>query len=583
MDALRAAVDAPGAGIEGLTRVYVRFFGYELSRAEDELLIRYRAGDTGDEFWERVAATGLGISSRDLPALTAKSKGLVGRSGYVAIENTVARSPLILAAPLQSVTTGKPASAAQVYLTAFWGACLAAQRPRDGWIRATLSATAEFLGHATRGGWEYDAIRGLIVSMHGCVVPESWVTNDGEQRTHRFGVVIDSDVPDNGDRDGAYWVHLGESYCMRLYRGNFTYLETARIRRARQAFPRNEVAQRMFADMETQELPFLPGWPVFRVPEGEVAKPENRKRPKAEVYGLYGKRHKRVVATMRAAARLIMAEFPEYAISVKSDTVPTMYRLFAIKSVAPKALLAAPVDNSNTAVYEEGTTGDSAVYEEGTGRCMQRGPRQARIEPTKVLRSKSSRTKNSAEIALFDSFWAIYRRHEQEDSARRAFARLSDHDQENVIRAAGHYATAKADAAPRYWHLAHNFIGKQFREWQDSDPNISGPDDAGLLACHLCDAVLGPEEQADEEATTHDGHGWRHNACSTLRPVQRYLVAGITDSLWQPGLAPLAEMADLHDWRSFALDEPRPTIKQIAAWSEDDEAAALAAYRAGQP
>lgn len=47
------------AGPDGVVRSFTRFAGYELSAAEDELLSRYRACDTGPEFWAAVAAAGL--------------------------------------------------------------------------------------------------------------------------------------------------------------------------------------------------------------------------------------------------------------------------------------------------------------------------------------------------------------------------------------------------------------------------------------------------------------------------------------------------------------------------------------------
>jgi hypothetical protein len=44
---------------EGLVRSLIRFAGYELTPPEQDLLARYRAGDTGPEFWAAVDAAGL--------------------------------------------------------------------------------------------------------------------------------------------------------------------------------------------------------------------------------------------------------------------------------------------------------------------------------------------------------------------------------------------------------------------------------------------------------------------------------------------------------------------------------------------
>jgi hypothetical protein len=44
---------------EGLVQSLIRFAGYELSPEEERLLARYRAGDTGADFWKAVDASGL--------------------------------------------------------------------------------------------------------------------------------------------------------------------------------------------------------------------------------------------------------------------------------------------------------------------------------------------------------------------------------------------------------------------------------------------------------------------------------------------------------------------------------------------
>jgi hypothetical protein len=56
-----------GAVPEGIVRAFIRFAGYRLSEAEDELLTRYRAGDTGPEFWAAAATAGLIYESPNEP------------------------------------------------------------------------------------------------------------------------------------------------------------------------------------------------------------------------------------------------------------------------------------------------------------------------------------------------------------------------------------------------------------------------------------------------------------------------------------------------------------------------------------
>lgn len=57
-----------GAGPGGIVRSFIRFAGYELSAVEDELLTRYRVGDTGPDFWAAVAAAGLTYEPPAVPS-----------------------------------------------------------------------------------------------------------------------------------------------------------------------------------------------------------------------------------------------------------------------------------------------------------------------------------------------------------------------------------------------------------------------------------------------------------------------------------------------------------------------------------
>ena len=48
-----------GTGPHGVVRSFIQFAGYRLTPVEDDLLTRYREGDTGPQFWEDVEAAGL--------------------------------------------------------------------------------------------------------------------------------------------------------------------------------------------------------------------------------------------------------------------------------------------------------------------------------------------------------------------------------------------------------------------------------------------------------------------------------------------------------------------------------------------
>lgn len=375
-DALRAALEPPA-----------------LSESEEACVQAVRAYLQG--FAESAALEGVAAmreaEDEEYPPVSARTKALALRLGFVAIENTIARSPLVLASGMRGIS-GHPSGAAQKFGIALFVKRYVEDRPDDGWISATFAEIGELLGYEGRGGWEYDSIRDLVRSMHGCVVPREWVAEDGEERIHTYSVVQDTDVPRSGEGNGTLRVRLGDTLRRRIDAACFTYLESAEIQRLRQAAPRSEVPQLMWIFLATQRLPWPPGWPIFRAPEG-VTQPPAGVRPLAEILGLHGKSRRNVVARIRAAATVVMDTFPEYNIVVKPDTVPTMYRLFATR----RAVLETPTDpvdkyeEDAESVYEDVT---GPVYGGVTGPCTSALQPQARNEPSQVLKSKSERSKS---------------------------------------------------------------------------------------------------------------------------------------------------------------------------------------------
>ena len=472
LEDVNAALASPETRALSPARALVAIFGHTLTPAEDALLDRYEAQDTGAKFWRDVGAAGLAYTppAEDLPPVSERTQALARMVGFVAIENTIARSPLVLANKVRRVS-GAEATAAEVFVAAFWGALYAKQLPPDGWITATFAATGDVLGYAGHGGWQYDSIRDLVRFMHGCVVPREWVTAEGEERLHTFSVVQDSDVPMSGEGDGTYRVRLGDTYRSRILQGRFQPLEIALIRRARQEFPRNEVAQRMWIFLVTQRLPWPPGWPIFRTPEGQDAGPGDEGRPVAEVFGLYGASHKHVVKRIRAAATIVVAVFPEYTITVKPDNVPTMYRMFATR----RAALSPPVDKSLEPVYEGDTAPADLVYEGDTAPCTRATPPQARFEAGQGFKSKGSKSKErSRDNTVSGNLGA-----EQEQEKSSGLASMD--------------AAAIAELARRCTKPA--------------DPPIP---------CYVCGRGL---SGADRETTNarHDRTGWRHTGCKPKR------------------------------------------------------------------
>lgn len=63
IEAMNAAMNTPEADADilarGMHRVLVEYLGYHVTHAEDALMDRYRAGDTGADFWAEVDAAGL--------------------------------------------------------------------------------------------------------------------------------------------------------------------------------------------------------------------------------------------------------------------------------------------------------------------------------------------------------------------------------------------------------------------------------------------------------------------------------------------------------------------------------------------
>ena len=576
LDTVSAAMSAPGTRALGAARVLADVFGHDLTPDEDALLTRYEAHDTGADFWAAVAAAGLAYTAptEEYPPVSARTKALALRLGFVAIENTIARSPLILAADLRS-GAGRPASAAQKAITAVFVKNFAAARcPTSGTVEASFAEISDLLGYGDRGGWQYEHIRDLIRGLRGAGVGGEWVTHDGDTTDEWYGIIQASQVTTRGA--GSVTVRLGYEFQASIRAARFTYLENEQVRRLNQASSRSDTPLNFWYFLQSQRLPWPLGWPIFRAPEG-VTQPPAGVRPLAEILGLHGKNHRKTVQRIRAAAKIVMQVFPEYSITVKPTEIATMYRVFATRHGAVEEP-AAPVDNSVVVVYEEGTapcmSGGPPVYERGTAPCMsgvQAGVRAGYSETDKtpaptlayygdtVFKSQSLRSSQESkeqatspsssdsspsqtdraeqseylegdtigpELARFDEFWTAYPRREQSHrrDAEKQFAKLSDADQDATIRAAGHVAATKPD--PLFVSQPENFILKgRFKDWQDGPPaahqsrNMSSADimamaDAfDLLTCYVCRADLTPDEQADETLTTHDGLGWRHVGC----------------------------------------------------------------------
>jgi len=336
----------------GLTpaRALVEVFDYILPPAADALLTRYEAQDTDGKFWADVEAAGLTYAepAEDLPPMSKRAKALARRTNCIALEDTVARSPLVIPSDVRLARmNGAQATPDQVYVGSYWAHVFLRWPTWDGWIRPTFAATVDLLGIG-RGGWQYDNVRELVEKMHALIVPREYITEKGAERLHRFNIIEDSDVPESGKGDGTYGIRLGDTYRSRLLNGRFTPLDLERMARARDAFPRNAVAQRLWYFLDSQELPWAWGWPIFRVPEGQVAGPGDVGHPLAEFLGLWEKRHRNVASKIRHHAAEVVAAFPEYTITVDPDTVPTMYRMFADRGHR----LPAPVDNSPASCSE---------------------------------------------------------------------------------------------------------------------------------------------------------------------------------------------------------------------------------------
>jgi hypothetical protein len=272
------------------------------------------------------------LSFAVLPSVADRTKALAKRPGHVAIDNTIARSPLTLVSEIRGVS-GRPASAAHKVLTALFVKRYAEQESRDGWIALGFAETCHLLGYKDRGERQYEAVREIVLSMQGCVVPREWVTGEGEERVRSLNVVVGTDVPKRARRgagSGVYLVQLGDILRRRIDAARFTYLRDESIRRLRRASPRSETPLLLWMFLETQRLPWSNGWPIFRAPEGATDIPLDR-RPLAEILTLHSKRHDKTVTRIRAAAKIVVGLFPEYLITVDPTDVATMYQVYAIR------------------------------------------------------------------------------------------------------------------------------------------------------------------------------------------------------------------------------------------------------------
>jgi hypothetical protein len=310
----------------------------------------------------------LGITA-GLPPVSARTQALAKRLGHVAMDNTIARSPLALTADLRD-GAGRLATAAQkaisaVFVKNFAVACC----PTSGLVTASFAEISNLLGYGDRGGWQYEHIRDLVRGLRGAGVGGEWTTHDGDDTDDWYGIIQASQVTTKGA--GSVTVRLTYDFQKSIRAARFTYLRNEQVRRLNQASSRSDIPLNFWYFLQSQRLPWPLGWPVFRAPEGATDAPADV-RPLAEILSLRGKSHKRVVQRIRAAAKVIMAVFPEYTIVIEPAGVATMYQMYAIRRDALESLAdrvaaieapaADPVDNSE----EEA----ESVYEEGTAPCM---------------------------------------------------------------------------------------------------------------------------------------------------------------------------------------------------------------------
>ena len=317
-------------------------------------------------------ATGTEKAEEVQVPVSPRTQALARRFDRLAIEHTVARSPVSL------TIKGKPASAEHKMIVNFWTKRYAERGcPSDGVVEVSFTEWGQLFGYPDdMTGRYYELIRDRFRDFRSAGVSEEWL-----QKGHRaevwFAIIQGYGVT---EKDSMTRVQLSAALQTSIRRGAWSYLDPETWRQLHQASPHSDVAELLWMWLETETLPFR--WRVFAAPEG--------KRPKrgdircvAERLNLHGKYRRKTVALIRAAARLVMDVCPWYQIRVESADGVGMWNLVADRQAA--------IETPDAPTNDAGRDGTNAVRGTEPTRYAgrnQRGTRGLPDDGKKVLHAR---------------------------------------------------------------------------------------------------------------------------------------------------------------------------------------------------
>jgi hypothetical protein len=307
-------------------------------------------------------------------AISTRTRALARRHGFVAIENTIARSPVSL------TVVGKPAKPAHKEITMLlakgYAENAAAGHPNQGWVELSLAEIADMLYPSTkRGGWQYERIRNLLQDLCGALVTEEWLVQD--TRTDRWFTIAQGGVMTSAD-GGRAAVQLTEPMQRSILENHWTYVEREAVRRLRLASPRSDGPELLYLWLVTERLPFK--WKVFADPDAETSKGAGRRSVAARL-NMPGKKKRDVVAAIRKAAKVVCATFPEYTITVEPGKSRGTWNLCANRRQVVGSLAEESSNHHDSGVREP----DGPVYEDGTDAVYESRTDAVENDPAKPL------------------------------------------------------------------------------------------------------------------------------------------------------------------------------------------------------
>lgn len=255
----------------------------------------------------------------DLPEPSKQAEALANRRGYLAMVNSIARSPLMI------TVKNQPAGEVHKAMTDVLAKRYAeAECPPDGMVDVSFPDWGRFLGFDEMGGRNYDLIRGWLDDLGTARISGQWLGHKGERAAAWLNLLQGAVVVESGG--GTTRVQLANWFQAAIRTGAWTYLDPEERHRLRVASGHSDTPLLLWRMLKTQRLPFR--WKCFSAPEDDPDAPSDG-RSMAALLNLTGKRRRNVVLRIKKAAAIVCQTFPEYTITIETAKGKGMWNLFA--------------------------------------------------------------------------------------------------------------------------------------------------------------------------------------------------------------------------------------------------------------